>query len=97
MAIEMVNVGLIAAFLTTVSFIPQALQTIKTRDTSGISLPMYVLFSTGVSLWVIYGFQINDISIIVGNIFVLLFVIPILSIKVKSVLLDNKTLKKSNI
>ena len=37
-------VGTIAAILTTISFIPQAYQVIKTKDTSGISLGMYIAF-----------------------------------------------------
>ncbi|NIJ41538.1 uncharacterized protein with PQ loop repeat [Parvibaculum indicum] len=45
----MVDIGYIAAFLTTVAFVPQALKTIRTRDTSGISLAMYVCLTVGVS------------------------------------------------
>ena len=43
-------IGIIAAFLTTLSFIPQAWQVIKTKDTSGISLGMYAMFVAGVFL-----------------------------------------------
>ncbi|MBC7004362.1 SemiSWEET transporter [Photobacterium sp. BZF1] len=81
----MVSIGLIAAFFTTVSFIPQALKTLKTRDTSGISLPMYIMFFMGVSLWIIYGLQIEDPSIVIGNSCVLMFIVPILYIKIKAV------------
>lgn len=86
----MISLGFVAAFFTTVSFIPQALQTIKTRDTSGISLPMYTLFFIGVSIWIIYGWQVKDFSILVGNGLVLMFIIPILYIKVKATLADKK-------
>ncbi|MCQ1060828.1 SemiSWEET transporter [Photobacterium sp. DNB23_23_1] len=81
----MVSIGLIAAFFTTVSFIPQALKTLKTRDTSGISLPMYIMFFLGVSLWIVYGLEINDSSIVIGNSCVLMFIVPILYIKIKAV------------
>lgn len=37
-------VGTTAAILTTISFVPQAYQVIKTKDTSGISLGMYIAF-----------------------------------------------------
>ena len=48
-------IGTIAAFLTTLSFLPQAYQVIKTKDTSGISLGMYTMFVIGVFLWIIHG------------------------------------------
>ena len=41
-------IGFIAAVLTTLSFVPQAWQIIKTKDTSGISLGMYAMFVVGV-------------------------------------------------
>ena len=48
-------IGTLAAILTTTSFIPQAWQTFRTRDVSGISLGMYSLFTVGVALWLVYG------------------------------------------
>jgi MtN3 and saliva related transmembrane protein len=48
-------IGSVAAILTTASFVPQAWQTFRTRDVSGISLSMYSLFTTGVALWLVYG------------------------------------------
>ncbi len=86
----MFSIGFIAAFFTTASFVPQALKTLKTRDTSGISLPMYVLFVIGVSLWIVYGWQVQDWAIVVANSCVLAFIIPILSIKAKAVLDERK-------
>lgn len=44
-------IGYFAAFGTTVSFLPQAVKTIQTKDTSGISLPMYCFFTAGTLLW----------------------------------------------
>ena len=60
-------VGSFAAFLTTASFIPQAWQTFRTRDVSGISLGMYSLFTVGVALWLIYGFLLMAWPIIIAN------------------------------
>jgi MtN3 and saliva related transmembrane protein len=45
---------MIAAFSTTISFLPQAIKTIKTKDTKALSLPMYLLFTFGVFMWLIY-------------------------------------------
>lgn len=60
-------IGNIAALLTTTSFLPQAIKTIKTRDTASLSFPMYLLFVTGVTLWLIYGVLNQQMPIIVGN------------------------------
>lgn len=60
-------IGNIAAVLTTVSFIPQAIQTIRTRNTVGISLPMYLMLVTGVVLWFCYGWMIGAMPIILAN------------------------------
>lgn len=69
--------GMLAAILTTASFIPQAVKTIKTKDTSGISFGMYSMFTMGVLFWLSYGLFIKDIAIIVANIvtFILAFII----------------------
>lgn len=60
-------VGSIAACLTTLSFVPQAVKVIKTKDTSGISLGMYMMSVVGVFLWAIHGLNIQDIPLIVAN------------------------------
>ncbi len=60
-------IGTIAAILTTISFLPQALQVIKTRNTEGISLGMYAMFVLGVFLWSIYGYTIGDRAILISN------------------------------
>jgi MtN3 and saliva related transmembrane protein len=44
-------IGMLAAVLTTASFIPQTIHTFRTRDVSGISLVMYSAFTAGVALW----------------------------------------------
>ncbi|MBK1809874.1 SemiSWEET transporter [Clostridium sp. YIM B02505] len=70
-------ISIIAAILTTVSFVPQAVKTIKTKDTAGISFVMYLLFTIGVFFWLIYGIYIKDIAIIAANAvtFILAFII----------------------
>jgi len=60
-------IGYFAAFLTTAAFAPQAYHSWKTRDLSGISLPMYSLFSLGVACWLIYGLLISNTPIVVAN------------------------------
>lgn len=79
-------VGNLAAFLTTISFLPQAIKTIKSRDTRQLSLPMYVMFVAGVALWIVYGLYVNSMPIIIGNVITLLLAGSILTVKIKSTL-----------
>lgn len=60
-------IGPIGALLTTISFLPQVIQVLKTKDVSGISLGMYIIFVAGVILWTVYGFILSDMTIIVSN------------------------------
>ncbi|GAO37747.1 hypothetical protein SCT_3183 [Sulfuricella sp. T08] len=60
-------IGYPAAILTTVAFVPQAWKSWRTRDLSGISLPMYALFTLGVAFWLAYGLLIGSTPIIIGN------------------------------
>ena len=45
--------GFLAAALTTVAFVPQAVKTIRSKDTRSISLGMYVIFTIGIAFWLI--------------------------------------------
>ncbi|MCG6861915.1 MAG: SemiSWEET transporter [Chromatiaceae bacterium] len=60
-------IGFMAAVLTTASFVPQVVRTIRTRDTHAISVWMYLLFCTGVALWGIYGVLLGSWPIILAN------------------------------
>ena len=75
-----------AALLTTSSFLPQALLTLKTRDTSSLSLGMYTLFTTGVLLWLVYGIQKLDYAIIFANSITFLLSASILGFKIYNVI-----------
>ncbi len=63
--------GYVAALLTTMSFFPQALKTLRSGDTSGISLRMYGLFTAGIALWALYGFCTSDGPLIAANLITL--------------------------
>lgn len=65
-------IGSIAAFCTTVSFLPQVAQIVFTRQTAGISLPMYILFVSGIALWLLYGLLRQDSPLVVANAITLL-------------------------
>lgn len=79
-------IGFIAAFITTFAFLPQTIKTIFTRKTEGISLIMYVMFSSGVFLWIIYALYIENLAILLANIFTFIFSALITSIKLINVL-----------
>ncbi|PPC84986.1 MAG: hypothetical protein CTY37_09120 [Methylotenera sp.] len=78
-------IGGSAALLTTIAFLPQAYKSYKTRDLSGISLPMYSILTLGVALWMIYGVLIGDWPLIVSNSITLCSSIVILSLKISQV------------
>ncbi|MDD5240849.1 MAG: SemiSWEET transporter [Sulfuricella sp.] len=78
-------IGYFAAFLTTVAFVPQAWKSWRTRDLSGISLPMYALFTLGVALWMIYGLAIGSIPVVIGNAITLLLALVVLGLKLRAV------------
>ena len=59
--------GYAAATLTTLSFFPQAIKTVRTGDTRGISLRMYLLFTVGITGWGIYGLLTQDGPLIAAN------------------------------
>jgi len=77
-------IGIVAAILTTSSFLPQAIKTIKTKDTSGISLVMYLTFTAGVLFWLVYGIYILDVAIILANSITLVLASIILACTIKN-------------
>ena len=79
-------IGILAAFLTTLSFVPQAILAIRTRQTQGISLIMYAMFTTGVAAWLVYGLILNAVPIILANVVTLCLASIILTIKVRDVI-----------
>lgn len=80
-----VCIGSIAAMCTTVAFIPQVIQSWRTRDLSGISLPMYTIFTTGVALWLVYGLLNHDWPVIIANAVTVVLAGVVLLLKLQSV------------
>ncbi len=76
-------IGYLAATLTTLAFVPQAWQTWRTRDASGISLGKYTLFCLGVALWLIYGLLLGAWPIIIANAITLALALSILVMKLR--------------
>jgi len=76
-------VGLAAAFCTTVAYIPQVLRVWRTRSTQDISLGTFSVLNVGIVLWLIYGFAISSLPIILANIVTLLLTGAILGFKLR--------------
>ena len=76
-------VGMVAGVLTTVAFLPQVLRTWRTRSTADISLVMFLIYITGLVLWLIYGVMLNDLPLILSNAVTLVFSGTILALKLR--------------
>ena len=75
--------GLIAAFCTTISFLPQAIQIIRTKDTSSISAAMYSFFTFGTLMWLIFGIYSHNTPVILANGVTLILAVIILFYKLR--------------
>ena len=77
------TLGLVAGALTTISFVPQVLKTWRTRSAGDFSLPMLLLFVTGIVLWLVYGLLAKDWPLICANSVTLVLAAYILAVKLR--------------
>ncbi len=75
--------GLVAAFCTTVAFVPQVVKTWKTRSTADISLGMFIVLVAGIALWLVYGALIGDLPLVIANAVTLVLAGTILFFKLR--------------
>jgi MtN3 and saliva related transmembrane protein len=75
--------GYLAAFCTTISFLPQAIRVIKTKHTKDLSLLMYSILNVGIVLWLIYGIAIGAWPIIIANLITIVLTLTILYLKIR--------------
>lgn len=76
-------IGLVAGLLTTISFVPQVVKTWRSKSAKDLSLVMFLLYCTGMLLWTIYGFILNELPLILWNIITLVLSLVILFFKIK--------------
>ncbi|MEK6745592.1 MAG: SemiSWEET transporter [Rickettsiales bacterium] len=76
-------VGGIAAILTTAAYVPQFIKVFREKNTKGLSLGMYILITSGLAVWLIYGLMIDSPSVIIANAVTLLLAAGILFMKIK--------------
>ncbi len=75
--------GLLAGAGTTLGFVPQLVKILRTKSTHDISLWMYVVITTGILLWLIYGMIIGSVPVIAANSVTLVISAMILILKIK--------------
>ena len=75
--------GFVAALCTTIAFVPQAVKAYRTRQTKDISLGMYLIFSIGVFLWLLYGISLGLWPVVLANGITLILALYILMLKLK--------------
>ncbi|MGE4420860.1 MAG: SemiSWEET family sugar transporter [Pseudodesulfovibrio sp.] len=85
-------IGLVAGCCTTAAFFPQVLHTWRTRSVADLSLRMYLLFTLGVLLWLVYGIRIGSLAVTLANAVTLVLASSILIMK----LVYDKSSRKGN-
>lgn len=75
--------GYIAAFCTTVAFVPQVVKTYKSKSAASLSLGMFLFFTGGIVLWLIYGIMINEYPIIAANVVTLILAVTLIYFKLR--------------
>ncbi|MBV1788035.1 SemiSWEET transporter [Marinobacterium sp. D7] len=75
-------IGMLAAACTTISFLPQVIQILRTGNVDGISLQMYSIFTFGVTMWLIYGIAIQNLPMLLANLVTLILASMVLGLTV---------------
>lgn len=73
--------GLVAACLTTLSFLPQALKIWRLGTARDVSLTMYLMMASGQILWWFYGYWLDSFSLMVANTAGFILVSSVLALK----------------
>ncbi|MFP4091059.1 MAG: SemiSWEET family sugar transporter [Cyclobacteriaceae bacterium] len=74
-------IGFVAAFMTTLAFLPQVIKTYQLRSAKDLSLSTFSILAIGLVMWLIYGLLMNDMPIILANFFTLLLALSLLVMK----------------
>ncbi len=77
------GIGAVAAALTTLCWLPQAVRVVRLKDTRAISLTTNLVFATGILLWLIYGIAIGNGPLIAANGVSLILTLIIIAMKLR--------------
>ena len=70
--------GYIAGICTAVVFLPQSIETVKTKNVRGLSLSTYIIYTIGMISWILYGVYLRSIQMMLFNSISLVFALIIL-------------------
>ncbi len=76
-------IGYVAGLCVAVCFLPQTLQTIKSKNVQDLSLVSYIIYCTGVACWVLYGLYLRSVQMVLFNLISLFFASAILIMIIK--------------
>ncbi len=88
------SIGYLAGILSTLAFLPQVLKTLRDRSAKDISLGMYVLFCSGVTLWLLYALLISSWPLLISNLVTLILAGTVLVLKLADSQLRKARLPK---
>jgi len=75
--------GTVAGILTTAAFVPQVVKTWRSRSARDISGVMFVAFSIGVALWIVYGVMVRSAPVVIANSVTLVLALAVLGMKAR--------------
>lgn len=76
-------VGSIASVLVSSSFIPQIIKGYRTKRLNDVSYLLMILISIGMSLWIVYGIEKQDMVIVGANTATIALNMTLLGLKAK--------------
>ncbi len=76
-------IGFAAAICTTASFLPQLIRVLRLRSARDISLGMFIIFSIGTALWLVYGLLAHSMPVLIANAVTFALSMAILILKIK--------------
>ena len=77
------SIGMVAAVLTTIAYVPQVVKIYRTKSARDVSFRMFSLLATGVSLWLVYGIMMRSAPLIFANFVTLALSLTVLGLKIK--------------
>lgn len=72
--------GYVAGICTAIVFLPQSIQTVKTKNVEGLSVQTYIIYTIGMISWILYGVYLHSVQMMIFNSISLVFALLILYI-----------------
>jgi MtN3 and saliva related transmembrane protein len=78
-------ISYIASILSTAQFLPQAILIIRTKDTTSLSVWMWLLSFTATIFWTIFSWQISNMGMLLADLIILVLSGIILFYKTRNI------------